>query len=79
MRRNKIHCYEPFLKWKVGIFKYRSNQAREVMLALITTETTVLALYAMVLTTMWTNNIISPTSFCKCLFADILVIEMINH
>jgi hypothetical protein len=49
------------------------------MLAMVAAITSVLAHGAMVLSTMGTNNIVTPTCLHKRLLADILVVEVSDY
>ena len=48
------------------------------MLAVVASKTPVSMSYAMVLSAMWTYDIVTPTNLNKCLLANVLVVEMIN-
>jgi hypothetical protein len=75
--RYKIHSKKPLNKWKFGILKDSTHQAREVFFTTLATESTISSFYAMMLPTIWANNItISPTTFNDCLSAHFLGVEV---
>ena len=78
MGRDKIHGNEPLLKRQLGVLKDCTCGAGEVMLAVVASKTPVSTSYAMVLSAMWTYDIVTTTNLNKCLLANDLIVEMIN-
>lgn len=79
MGRDKVHGNEPLLKWQLGVLKDCTYGTREIMLAMVATIATILALGAMVLSAMRTYDIVTPTNLYKCLLADFLIVEVIDY
>jgi hypothetical protein len=79
MGRNQVHSDEPFLQWQLGILKDSANSTREIVLALVTTVTTISTSDTVVLATVWTYNVITPTSLCKSILANILAVEVVDN
>ena len=78
MGRNEVHGNEPLLQGEVGILEDGTDEAGEVMLALIATETVISALYTMMFAAFRADHIITPTSLGKGLLTDFLVVEVLN-
>jgi hypothetical protein len=76
VRGNEVHGNEPLLQGQFGVLEYRACGAREVVLALVATETSVSTSDTMVLSAMWAYDITTPTCLCESLLADILAAEI---
>jgi hypothetical protein len=67
------------LERQFGILEDSACKAREVMLASVATETSVLALCTVVLATVRANHVVAQTSLYKCLLAYFLTVEVVDY
>ena len=79
MGRDKVHGNEPLLEWQLGVLKDSTRKTREVMLAVVATETSIGTSHAMVVSAMRANHIVTPTNIHKCLLANILIVEVLDN
>ena len=83
VRGNEIHGNEPFHKWEVAVLKNCSDPAREITLALVAAELSVLACGTVMLSAVRTNDVLvltnTPSCFHDCLSASVFVIEVHCH
>ena len=79
MGRDKVHGNKPLLERKLGVLKDSTRKTREVMLAIVATETSIGTSYTMVLSAMRANHIVTPTNIHKCLLANVLIVEVLDN
>jgi hypothetical protein len=66
------------LEWEFCVLKDSTLKTREIALALIAAEFSILASGAMVLSAIRADHIVTPTCFDKCFLADVFVIEIVD-
>lgn len=76
VRGNEVHGYKPLAEGQVTALKDSADLAREIVLALVATETTISALGAVMLTADGADNIVTPTCFGKGVDTGLLVAEV---
>ena len=81
MRRDKIHCHKPLLKWEFGIVEDCTYETRETLLAIGTFEliVTIGAYVSMGTSTERTNHVATPTLLSDKITATLVRIEVIDE
>ena len=80
MTADKVHCNEPLDKWQLGVLEDCANETRKVLVALSAMETSILGHLAMMLATIWANNVLlvanTPTCLSDGLLALVIRVEI---
>ena len=74
---DKVHGHEPLDKGQFGVLEDSTDKAREVLEAVVATETSVTTLGAMVVSAIGANHVtVRPTRFDDGLLAFLLAVEV---